>query len=201
MKTIASFLLFACLPCCFGQTDTNLLATGEWSEVVKDSGSALCGRLVVYDDSSPSANNHVRVYLELQHVFQGGWDGQVEVYFGVDYLSRDDLRFEMSDKLGKPIPSTSEPAVGPVRGSYWVTLPCESTVRLRADSFLGPKSKPAGLEILVPGGEWIIPPNATNDFYLSATFTPSKDHPSPLKYHVWQGTLKLPRVKIPVKKP
>ena len=77
MKTIASFLLFACLPCCFGQTDTNLLATGEWSEVVKDSGSALCGRLVVYDDSSPSANNHVRVYLELQHVFQGGWDGQV----------------------------------------------------------------------------------------------------------------------------
>jgi hypothetical protein len=48
---------------------------------------------------------------------------------------------------------------------------------------------------------WTIPPNATNDFFLSATFTPSKDHPSPLNYHVWQGTLKLPKVKIPAKKP
>jgi hypothetical protein len=80
-------------------------------------------------------------------------------------------------------------------------LPCESTVRVRADMLLGPQSKPEGLEVFVPGGCWIIPPNSTSDFFLSATFTPPKDHPSPLNYHVWQGTLKLPKMKIPVKKP
>jgi hypothetical protein len=32
---------------------------------------------------------------------------------------------------------------------------------------------------------------------LSGTFTPPADHPSALKYHIWQGTLKLPKVKIP----
>ena len=76
-------------------------------------------------------------------------------------------------------------------------MPCVSTVRLRVDKLEGFQSKPEGLAILVPGGCWIIPPNATGDFFLSATFTPPKDHPSSLHYHVWQGTLKLPKVKIP----
>ena len=202
MKTIALFLLLACLPCCFGQTDTNLIATGDWSESVTDSGGAtLRGRLLVYDERSPNALNHARVYLELQHVHvsESAWDNPTEVYF--EFAMRNDLNFEMRDKFDQSIPSVGVYKWGPVPDPYWVTLPYESTVRVRADTLLGPEAKPAGLEILVPGGCWIIPPDATNDFYLSATFTPPKDHPSPFDYHVWQGTLKLPKVKIPIKKP
>ena len=200
MKTFALFLLLASLQCCFGQTDTNLIATGEWSETVSDGPDyALRGRLLVYDDRSPSAANHARVYLELQHVFPGGWANPIEVYF--EFGIRTDLHFEMRDKLDQPIPQEPVAIRGPVANPYWVTLPCESTVRVRADMLLGPQSKPEGLEVFVPGGCWIIPPNSTSDFFLSATFTPPKDHPSPLNYHVWQGTLKLPKMKIPVKKP
>ena len=64
MKIIAFLLLVACLPCCFGQTDTNLLASGDWSDVVKDGdGYALRGRLLVYDEHT--APNHARIYMEL----------------------------------------------------------------------------------------------------------------------------------------
>jgi len=202
IKTTALFLLFACLPCCFGQTDTNLLATGDWSETVRDNGGdALRGRLLVYDDFASNALNHARVYLELQHVHvsESAWDSPTEVYF--EFGARNDLNFEMHDKLDKSIPRVGVVEWGPVPDPYWVSLPYESTVRVRADTLLGPESKPAGLEILVPGGCWDIPPNATNDFFLSATLTPPKDHPSALNYHVWQGTLKLPSVKIPAKNP
>ena len=202
MKAFALFLLFACLPCCFGQTDTNLLATGDWSETVTDGGGhALRGRLLVYDDRSPSAAGHARVYLELQHVFLGGWDNPVEVYFQFGWGDRNGLQFELRDQLDQPIPTRPIAVRMPIPNPYWVTVPCESTVRLRADDKGGLQPNAEGLVILVPGACWVLPPNATNDFFLSATFTPTKDHPSALNYHVWQGTLKLPKVKIPAKKP
>jgi hypothetical protein len=64
--------------------------------------------------------------------------------------------------------------------------------------------KPDGLQLMFESGYWLIPQNAGGapanaaaEFYLSGTFTPPADHPSALKYHIWQGTLKLPKVKIP----
>jgi hypothetical protein len=199
MKIIALFLLFSCLQCCLGQTDTNILATGDWSKVVTESDHTLRGRLLVYDDQSQSAGNHARIYLELQHVFQGGWSNPLEVYFDTDIGNG--LHLDLRDDLDLPIPRAHVLIRGPVPNPCWVTLPCDSTVRLRADTYtLGPSSKPDGLEILVRDGCWIIPKNTTNEFFLSGSFTPPKDHPSSLKYHVWQGTLELPKVKIPAKK-
>jgi hypothetical protein len=199
MKTIALFLRLACLQCGFGQTDTNLIAVGDWSEAVSGgpdpAAQVLRGRLLVYDERSPSAANHARVYLELQHVFAFGWDNPMEVYF--EFGDRNDLHFEMRDGSGQPVRPERHPVRGSLRNPFWVTLPCESTVRLRVDDLLGTLEKPDGLVIL----GFLMPPNATNDFSLSATFTPPKNHPSPLHYHVWQGTLKLPKVKIPAKKP
>jgi hypothetical protein len=201
MKTIALFLFLTSLRCCFGQTDTNVIATGAWSEAISDrDGYTLRGRLLVYDEQG--APNHARVYLELQHVFKGPgwWDNPLEIYFDIGL--GDDLRFEMRDQLDQPVAQFPVAIRGPAPSPCWVALPCDSTVRLRADTYtLGPSAKPDGLEILVRGGCWLIRPNATNAFGLSGSFTPSAEHPSPLKYHVWRGTLKLPQVKIPVKKP
>jgi hypothetical protein len=215
VRTFTFFLLLSCAPCCLGQTDTNLLATGDWSETVTDGGrAALRGRLLVYDGSSETGTNHARyarLYLELQNLQEGIWQDPIEVYFQAGWSN---LHFEMRDQLDQSIDYPGQilgMIFGPPPKPFWVTLPCESTVRLRAD-FLQPGSgimrpdanhhlveiKPDGLVI---DRRWIIPPNATNDFFLSATFTPPKDHPSPLNYHVWQGTLKLPKVKIPAPKP
>jgi hypothetical protein len=185
----------ASLDHCFGQTDTNLIATGNWSETVTENDHALRGRLLVYDDQGQSAANHARVYLELQHVFHGGWDSPIEIYFDVGFGGV--VSFELNDAFGKPVPQEPAPIRGPAPLPSWVTLPCDATVRLRADIYnLGTQSKPAGLVIFANGGRWVIHPDATNDVFLSATFTPATNHPSPLNYHVWQGTLKVPAAKI-----
>lgn len=202
MKTVTLFLLLASLRCCFGQTDTNILATGGWSEAVTDSGGhTLRGRLLVYDDQGPGAANHARIYLELQQVFQGVWQTPLEIHFDI---AKDDLHVELRDEHDRPVPQERPvPIIGPAPpgNPCWVTLPCDSTVRLRADTYCyGPQTKPDGLEIFVNYQTWILRSNATNDYFLSGSFTPSKDHPSPLNYHIWQGTLKLPKMKIPYKK-
>jgi hypothetical protein len=203
-SVLLSFALFWLLSAelCFGQTDTNLIAAGDWSEAISDNARyVLRGRLLVYDESTKSSSGHARVYLELQHIYPGAWMPSVEVYY--DIGQSDDLHFEMHDERDQPIPKQLFPIRGMMPSPCWVTLPCDTTTRLRADTYtLSTTPKPNGFEIMVyHSGCWLIPPNATNDFFLSATFTPSKDHPSPLKYHVWQGTLKLPKVKIPVQKP
>ena len=197
-------LLLVSLECCLGQNDTNLIAAGDWSETALDGGGlfALRGRLLVYDDSSSNALNHARVYLELQHVHvsNSAWDPPVAVYF--EFATNNDLHFDLRDKFDKAVPEVPVFTWGPVPDPYWVTLPYESTLRLRVDTLLGPDSKPDGLEILVPGGCWIIQPNAHDDFFLSATFTAPEDQPSPFSpqyYHVWKGVLHLPPVKIPAK--
>ena len=199
-----ALLFVASLGSCFGQTDTNLLASGDWSKPVQDDqGYTLRGRLLVYDEHN--APNHARIYLELQHLFKGPgwWDNPIEIYY--DRERGDVLHFEMRDGLNQPIPMYPVSIAGPVPSPYLITLPCDSTIRLRADwENMGPPTQPDGLEIFVVGGCWLIPPDATNDFYLSASFTPPKELPSGLngiKYHIWQGTLNLPKVQIPVQKP
>jgi len=205
MKTIALFIVLSSLQCCLGQTDTNLLAAGDWSETVHDAtqygwGSwhpALRGRLLVQNDTK---ENRARVYLELQHLYEGGWGVPLEVYYDIGRCeaSHPALR----DSLDRPIPSVGAGIAMATPMPYWVTLPCDSTLRLRVDwGGLSPSPKPGSLELHIGWSCWVIRPNATNEFFLSGSFTPSKDNPSPTQNHVWHGTLHLPKVRIPFKKP
>jgi hypothetical protein len=190
-----SLFLFVVCQCCFAQTDSNLIGAGDWSAVVRDSqgGPFLRGRLLVYDDQGISTHNHARIYLELQHVCaEKIWYPPIEIYcFGTNL----DLQFE--DAHGQPIPSYPSVIVALSCGPCWVTLPMDATVRVRVDDGpLGPHTKPDGFDIQNRMGDWIIPPNSTNDYFLAASFTPSTNNPSPLHYATWHGTLKLPKVKI-----
>lgn len=223
MKSIFSLLLLVTCQFCPGQTDTNVIAVGDWSAAVSDgkelrftntsgkevrySGPALRGRLLIYDDRDQSANNHARVYLELQHIYTTGWDQPVDIYYDPDWTNVD-LHLDMRDEHDQPIPKKPVFIWGAAIEPCWVTLPCDATIRLRADLMVGPAEKPDGLEILVNRGCWIIPRHATNDFYLSGTFSPPSDltgpHEqllSPLNYRAWHGTLNLPKVKIPSTQP
>lgn len=202
MKTIVLFLLLAGYQCAFGQTDTNVVAIGNWSEPVTDEdGYTLRGRLLIYDAEYISRSKmwgHARIYLELQQPLTLVWYSPAEVYFDVAHS----LHFEMRDGLNKRIIPESPPLGSFTPNPCWVTVPCDSILRLRADPGWGTASKPNGLSILVqPHDLWNIRPGSANDYFLSATFSPKTNHPSALGYHVWQGTLELPRVKLPVKKP
>ncbi len=196
MRTIGLLLLIISIEYCHAQTDTNLLAAGEWSDTVSDSeGRALRGRLLVYDEQNPP--DHARIYLELQHVFKGAWPSPAAIYFDVG--PQGGLNFKLLGNNGRPVPQ--EPVVirGLVPAPWWITLPCDSIVRLRADMYtLGSSDTHRGLRILVANGCWLVRSNATNRLFLQATFSPTNEHPCPLPYHVRHGTLTPPRVNLSV---
>jgi len=201
--TIISILLFFALhERCLGQTNTKPLATGDWSDIVEDNDEhstySLRGRLLVYDDKSPDAANHARVYLELQNVFKVAWSLPLEVYFNVGDWPKSSLSFALLDAHGKPIPQEDIAIRGRMPDPHHVVLPCDSTIRLRIDLYtLGRTTKADGLEIFVNNGYWLVRPDATNVVFLSASLTTS-DPPKSFGDHVWQGSLHLPAVKIPI---
>jgi hypothetical protein len=196
-------LLAASVHCALGQTDTNWLAVGPWSQPVSDGAWPLRGRLLVYqplpekeDEKKAGLWNAARVYLELQlmdpNIFTIGQPAEI---FIDRYLP---LHCEMRDHLGAPV--ESQPGwrlldSGPPPPSCTVTLTTDSTVRLRASTGVCAQ-RPSVLKFAVPEAAWALPKTDTNAYFLSATFTPPTNHPSALGYHPWVGTLQLPPVKI-----
>jgi hypothetical protein len=219
MKTIALLFLFAAYQSCFATEDTNVIAAGNWSESVyyRDSGKSGCtirGRLLLCE--SPK-DQDAAVYLELQEC-SDSWGGMVEVYCnmnptealgghpdaqGNERIEKEAAHWEMRDGSGKPVPVAPGGFSGGAPGANWIVLPCDSTMRLRTTVYGGGRLKDGSLSIFFLANEWIIPPHSTHDYYLSCTFTadPPTNHITPPNYEIWKGTLKLPAMKIPVKKP
>ena len=189
----------AFVQCCFGQTDTNVLAVGDWSAPVRDGIWPLRGRLLVYD-AVPDKGSDVmwpeaRVYLELQHVPDVPMAMKLSLGVFTDDLTK--LQFEMRDGHDKLIKPEYISIDGVLADPFLAILPPDSTLRVRVDMEVRGET-PDGLLVCVPAGAWILRPGVTNDYYLSATFSHPTNNPSDLNYHVWQGTLQLPKVKIPV---
>jgi hypothetical protein len=203
--TLAAFFIFAAsVRCCLGQTDTNLLAMGDWSAPVTDQVWTLRGRLLIYaplpepaDEKKAGLWNAARVYLELQlvdpNIFTFG--DPTEIYID-RYLP---MHCEMRDGHDNLIPGQEAWRIleGPQPPQFAVVLSTDSTVRLRASTGVCAQ-RPGVLKIAVPERAWALPKTDTNEYFLSATFSPSTNHPGALDHHLWQGTLHLPKVKIPL---
>jgi hypothetical protein len=105
MKKCVLLLLLVISQCSFGQTDTNVIAIGDWSANVSDKdGYTLRGRLLVYDSEGLNKWGYWtdgRVYLELQHVRRDVGDLPIEIYIN----DMDELHFQMQDAFGNPIKS------------------------------------------------------------------------------------------------
>jgi len=168
-EIIVIAFLHASFQCCLGQRDTNVIGVGDWSEPVTDEkAGTLRGRLLVYEGEEycpmgESIYGDARIYLELQHVHISAWYSPMEIYFDI----RDGLHFEMHDGAGKPIVPRGFSVGATVRAPCWLTLPCDSTVRVRADPGLGSKSKPDGLTILTDSGiGWVVPRSGKRVFFV-----------------------------------
>ena len=202
MKALSVIVLLAVGCCCFAQTDTNLIGAGMWSDPVRDAAVTLRGRLVLYDDHTPDAGNQARVYLELQHV--SGPREPVELYYnpnmGVDG-EPPGLLLGLRDAQGQEVPDKPiHTFTGPFNKPFWITLPGDSTIRIRTDYFAAGYTETNGLNIMGRPRWFTIPHPAKDDFYLYGTFISTNSHPSPLNYQIWQGTIDLPQVRIPARK-
>jgi hypothetical protein len=215
MKLIILILLFVAFQS-VAIEDTNLVSAGEWSEPVGTitmNGNTIRGRLLICDTPDHASSIQrvdTAVYLELQEFASA--IRSVDVYCQLHRLEFPDdapgLRCELRDRGGQLVPESGGSFSGSEPGNCWITLEPYCSARLRVSAYgAACRLKDGGLRIyLASRGCWDVHPNPTNDYYLSATFTavaPTNEMGfiTGTNRDIWYGTLKLPKMKIPVKKP
>jgi hypothetical protein len=186
MKILALsfFALFVVNTGCLAGDDTNVLAAGDWSAPVAGSedqygrgghNPVIRGRLIFCE--SPK-NQTPALYLELQDCHKA-WGGDIEVYCALDGGA---CRLRDQDASDKPLSQKFIPprfTNGGMPSTHWITLPSDSTIRLRLTAYAG------------------FYYASTNDYFVSGTFTAAPPSvATDNRLDVWQGTLKLPPVKI-----
>jgi len=227
MKIIPFLFLLFTSECCFSAVDTNLIAAGDWSAPVGSTQGfgfpnrgTLRGRILLAESPKSGGSpgwHDIAVYLELQEC-SDLWDGDMDVYCnmmptvtlaahpnaqGRETIQPAGGQWELHDGSGRPVPGSPGAFSGGRLGSYWMTIPTDSTVRLRATCYCGGKDKDGRLHIVLPNNYWQIPSRSTKDYFLSCTFTvvPPTNHIVEAGHCLWQGTLVLPPLKIPVQRP
>ncbi len=176
------------------ETEPN--AVGEWSEWT----DGLRGRLLLFKGRSMLTPDHreTLVFVELENRV-GGSDRRIDVYFDPERL-----KCELHDDGGDAVP---EHAITDGQREFyerrrptrcWVTLPDASALRLRVSPYCA--GEEVGLLIPLYDTAWMIKARDTSDYFLSGilTISPPKGHG---RAKVWQGTLKLPKTKITLRKP
>lgn len=209
MKTIMLCLLFSAACLCYAGEDTNIIAESEWSAPVQtgDVGS-LRARLVItyaHDLASASPGEEALVYLELQNV-TGGWKS-LQIYF----QPAKSLHLTLLDANGKPpVNRGGDRGDGGMitgDGGYWITIPYDSTIKIRLNMSGSEKGSSIGLSLWMPEFvHWHIPAGDTNTYFISGTIslTPPTNQTSQdvgVSRDRWNGTLELPKMKIALLKP
>jgi hypothetical protein len=131
------------------------------------------------------------IYLELQNLSLGD---SIYVYYAP---AKSPFRCELLDSSGKTNASKRGSYEGWIPDPGWLALPHDSTLRFRVT--LGGFAIPQNGGLFVAGNipdAWVIPAGTTDEYRLSGTFTvtaPKND----MRPRMWEGTLKLPQVRIP----
>lgn len=182
------FLLLLACRFCFAGSPSESKAIGEWSE----QSNGLRGRLVFGENEKIGGTRMGVIYLELQNVSLG------DTMYAYYPAAKSPLRCELQDSAGKTIQRSGSEYDGWIPDPCWLALPNDSTLRFRVS--LGGFGIPQNGGLFVAGcieDVWVIPASATNDYYLSAILNLSAPN-NETRPRIWQGTLKLPPVKISV---
>lgn len=165
-----------------GTLDPDVIAAGDWSEVV----DGISGRLILKDDIE---RKQTVPYLELRYT-KAGTPKHI-------YLDVQQVKWELLDSHDKPVPRRSigggYSGPGPKKPA-WVMLNFDCTLRTRLTE-AGHGFPTAALNVNDPRSVWGIKPGETGDYSLRATFStdPPKDSG---QGNIWNGTLQLPAMKI-----
>ncbi|HVM49728.1 MAG TPA: hypothetical protein VMU04_17000 [Candidatus Acidoferrum sp.] len=208
MKRVLLIPLLMICQCCCGIGDTNIIALGGWSEPVGNKyGVQIRGRLVMCEypeplHTGPHGGYDTGVYLEVQE-YHGTLDAQV--YCNLTSWEGGGLRCRLTDSAGKTVQESGFAYGGGAPSSQWIRVSHPyGVVRLRSSVFGGGWLPDGGLGIwFISAGSWTIKPGDTNAYFLSGTLTvtPPTNHVTADFREVFQGALKLPKVKLPGMRP
>jgi hypothetical protein len=190
-KTFLLLLSALIIQICSAASVVEPAVIGEWSQPTNN----LRGRLLFAEYAKTKGGTRIgAVYLELQNL---SLSETLSVYYDA---KKSPLRCDLTDSAGISVKSVFG-GRDFVPEACWVALPRDSTLRFSAS--FGPAFGPASSSLTFAVGieqTWVIPLSATNDYSLLGTFTVASPKEE-TREHVWQGTLKLPAVRISVKAP
>ena len=199
MKT-AVLLLFALAQCGFGATNLSTIAISDWSSAVgttSPGGGSLRARLLIYEEYSPGNGGkapETLIYVDLENV------GLRDLKVYCDFQTG--LQCELRDAKNRPPPLAGSGGDGGFPAPHWITLPRDSSARLRASWFGYGMAKQEGLKLPFFNA-LILKAENTNQYSLSCTFTvaPPTNSFDPSDLSIWTGTLKFPEIKLSAKGP
>ena len=182
------------------------VAPGDWSASV----DGLRARLLVRFAGTNESGRDILIYLELQNQFA--------VITPISLFYSDDencsTTWSLTDRKGMPVAKTPIAIRRPVKRPYWIVVPFDSTLRLRASngSSVSRTEKGSTLLLLPPNEFWPFPKGSQEEYFLSCSFeakSPPKNERAPVvaglkgvgengHSNIWQGKLTIPKVKIPL---
>jgi hypothetical protein len=170
IKPLVFMLVFALYPCCIVADDHKVMAVSDWSESVVSHDRSLRARVLVLEGRSlayAGPDAEVLVYIEIENTC-GSWRDPLKVYFDAQGLN-----FQLLDDADKPIPPKPTAGSGVDVGTSWVTIPYDSSVRLRANP--GGWGRGKSTELVLPlrplqGQSWQLPPD--KEYYLTGSRFP-----------------------------
>lgn len=179
------------------------IAASEWSKPVESHDRFLRARWLLLEGRSRAyagPGTEVLLYVELENA-NGAWGEPLRVYFD----AAKGLQFDVIGADGKPVPPSPTGGSGGDVGPGWITIPYDSTVRLRANP--GGWGKPADAALALPlrpmqGRYWLFRELPASDLLLTGKLTISPPSEDTIEHRDdWRGTLEFPSTKLVFKKP
>ncbi len=159
---------------------------GAWSETT----NGIQGRLVATEDPEFNGTKMVAIYLELRNISHAA--NPLEIY----YEPIKSIESRIVDAANKPVAKYPSPASIGLTPPFWLVLPFDSTLRFRVSVSGYGVPQNGGTNIQMMSGNWLMKADDERDYFLEAAFV-SQMAKLDSGRRVWQGTIKLPKVRIP----
>jgi hypothetical protein len=201
-----SIALFSVLVCAGGNVaadEHKLIAMSEWSKPVESHDRFLQARWLLLEGRSRAyagPGKEILLYVELQNA-NSAWGEPLRIFFNAS----EGLKFELLDADGKVVAPSGTGGSGGDVGAGWITLPHDSTLRLRAnpggwgtprDAFLALPLRPMN------GQYWLFREAPPSDLFLMGKLTIAPPTDDTFEHRDdWRGTIEFPKTKLLFKKP
>jgi hypothetical protein len=203
LRLIALLSVLVCATGNVGAEEHKLIAMSEWSKPVESHDRFLQARWILQEGRSRAyagPGKEILLYVELQNA-NSAWGEPLRVFFNAS----EGLKFELLDADGKVVAPSGTFGSGGDVGAGWITLPYDSTVRLRAnpggwgtprDSFLALPLRPMNRQY------WLFKEAPSADYFLTGKLTIAPPTDDTFEHRDdWRGVIEFPKTKLSFKKP
>jgi hypothetical protein len=202
LRSLALLCVVFCVACCARADEPKLIAMSEWSKPVESHDRFLQARWLLLEGRSRAyagPGQEILLYVELQNA-NGAWGEPLRIYFN----AAEGLKFEVLDADGKVVAPSPTAGSGGDVGAGWITLPYDSSVRLRANpgGWGTPKDAALALPLRPLNGQyWLFREAPAGDHFVTAKLTIAPPSEDTFEHRDdWRGVIDFPKTKLSFKK-